>query len=193
MPGREPCLQRSMSKPFLISTIAEDARRPRSGLPWRVPHHACAPDARLGYAVAGSPSSRPPPPAPTDGRQLIYDLSGRYANSLLLNFAIQKILQQPGREAEVAAVGPRLGSYFGVFHRLMVTRLSAALASTSERELDKLSAEIQARGGGGPGGSVPACLRRFREEGCRDVGSRPTFAGPGYAERVVQVAGLLLL
>ncbi|RMZ53126.1 hypothetical protein APUTEX25_005115 [Auxenochlorella protothecoides] len=54
-----------------------------------------------------------------DGRQLIYDLSGRYANSLLLNFAIQKILQQPGREAEVAAVGPRLGSYFGVFHRLM--------------------------------------------------------------------------
>ncbi|KAL6780396.1 hypothetical protein ACKKBF_B13315 [Auxenochlorella protothecoides x Auxenochlorella symbiontica] len=81
--------------------------------------------------------------ADTDGRQLIYDLSGRYANSLLLNFAIQKILQQPGREAEVAAVGPRLGSYFGVFHRLMVTRLSAALASTSERELDKLSAEIQ--------------------------------------------------
>lgn len=31
-----------------------------------------------------------------EGRQLIYELSAQYKNSLLLNFAIQKILMQPG-------------------------------------------------------------------------------------------------
>ena len=31
----------------------------------------------------------------------MYELAGRYKNSLLLNFAIHKILMQPGREKEV--------------------------------------------------------------------------------------------
>ena len=32
---------------------------------------------------------------------MVYELAGRYKNSLLLNFAIHKILMQPGREKEV--------------------------------------------------------------------------------------------
>lgn len=43
--------------------------------------------------------------APTEGRQLVYELAGRYKNSLLLNFAIHKILMQPGREKEVRGLG----------------------------------------------------------------------------------------
>ena len=34
---------------------------------------------------------------PAEGRQLVYELSAQYKNSLLLNFAIQKILMQPGK------------------------------------------------------------------------------------------------
>ena len=50
----------------------------------------------------------------------MYRLAGRYRSSLLLNFAIHKILMQPGREAEVAAVGASLAGYFGVFHRCLL-------------------------------------------------------------------------
>lgn len=35
----------------------------------------------------------------------MYELAGRYKNSLLLNFAIHKILMQPGREKEVRGAG----------------------------------------------------------------------------------------
>lgn len=37
----------------------------------------------------------------------MYRLAGRYKNSLLLNFAIHKILMQPGREKEVWRHAPR--------------------------------------------------------------------------------------
>mmetsp|Transcript_35814 Transcript_35814/g.91489 ORF Transcript_35814/g.91489 Transcript_35814/m.91489 type:complete len:357 (+) Transcript_35814:434-1504(+) len=60
--------------------------------------------------------------ADSQGRKLIYELSGEHKNCLLLNFAIQTILYQ-GHENEVANVGSSLSGYFGVFHRLMVTRL----------------------------------------------------------------------
>jgi hypothetical protein len=42
---------------------------------------------------------------PAEGRQLIYELSAQYKNSLLLNFAIQKILMQPGGD-NIVWVGP---------------------------------------------------------------------------------------
>jgi len=73
------------------------------------------------------------------GRQLIYELSGQHKNCLLLNFAIQKILYQ-GHESEVANVGSSLSGYFGVFHRLMVTRLrSIAAASATDLQAEVLS------------------------------------------------------
>lgn len=88
-------------------------------------------------------------------------MSAKFSNSLLLNFAIQKVLQQPGREAEVAAVGPSLGSYFGVFHRLVVSRLAAAAATDSEEELKKISQEIKVRGWGGKEPAKQAPLSRI--------------------------------
>ena len=58
----------------------------------------------------------------------MYDLSARHRGSLLLNYAMQKILRA-GHEEEVAEVGPSLASYFGVFHRLMATRLREAVGA----------------------------------------------------------------
>ncbi|PRW60315.1 Negative elongation factor D [Chlorella sorokiniana] len=77
--------------------------------------------------------------AEPEGRQLVYELAGRYKNSLLLNFAIHKILMQPGREKEVAAVGGSLAGYFGVFHRLMAAKLREAAAAADERALETLA------------------------------------------------------
>ncbi len=105
--------------------------------------------------------------ASADGRALIYSLSSRYKNSLLLNFAIQKILRQPGREREVAAVGGSLVGYFGVFHRLTATRLKDVAASGDEGELQKLADELKVCWGGGwltmyvwrEGNCLHACVR----------------------------------
>lgn len=78
-----------------------------------------------------------------DGRSLIYDLSFRHQNCLLLTFAVQKILMQPGRDEEVASQGVDLSSYFGVFHRILMVRLRA-IASTNDKErLKELSRLIQ--------------------------------------------------
>lgn len=74
-----------------------------------------------------------------EGRGLIYDLSSRYQNSLLLNFALQKILMQPGRDAEAAAVGVSLVGYFGVYHRLLGVRLRQAAAAKDEATLAQIS------------------------------------------------------
>ena len=67
-----------------------------------------------------------------EGRQLVYDLSARHRGSLLLNYAMQKILRA-GHEEEVAEVGPSLASYFGVIHRLMATRLREAVGADAPR------------------------------------------------------------
>ncbi|GAB4822406.1 hypothetical protein N2152v2_009452 [Parachlorella kessleri] len=80
--------------------------------------------------------------AEKEGRQLIYELSAQYKNSLLLNFAIQKILMQPGREQEVAAVGSSLAGFFGVFHRLLAARLKEA-TQAGERQLHSLCEELK--------------------------------------------------
>ena len=75
------------------------------------------------------------------GRQLIYELSAQHRASLLLNYAIQKILRA-GHEDEVASVGTSLASYFSVFHRLLANRLDEVPTATTER-LDALAAELK--------------------------------------------------
>ncbi len=64
---------------------------------------------RWGWLAAGrlgSAASHFPKPLPSaEGRSLVYELAGKYKNSLLLNFAIHKILMQPGREKEVREAG----------------------------------------------------------------------------------------
>ncbi len=78
-----------------------------------------------------------------EGRQLIYELSAKHRNCLLLNYAIQKILQA-GHEDEVASVGSSLASYFGVFHRLMANRLKEVAAADTDR-VESLAAELKVR------------------------------------------------
>ncbi|MEW5303058.1 MAG: hypothetical protein WDW38_001373 [Sanguina aurantia] len=60
------------------------------------------------------------------GRQLIYELSAEHRNSLMLTFAIQKIMKQ-GHQDEVANMGSSLASYFMVFHGLLSNRLQTAV------------------------------------------------------------------
>ncbi|BDA42837.1 Negative elongation factor D [Coccomyxa sp. Obi] len=79
--------------------------------------------------------------ADREGRQLIYELSAKHRNCLLLNYAIQKILQA-GHEDEVASVGSSLASYFGVFHRLMANRLKEVAAADTDR-VESLAAELK--------------------------------------------------
>ena len=67
-----------------------------------------------------------------EGRQLIYALSAKHHNCLLLNYAIQKILRQ-GHEDEVASIGSSLASYFGVFHRLLANKLSEVPTASLHR------------------------------------------------------------
>ena len=43
---------------------------------------------------------------------------------------------------QVAGVGPSLASYFGVFHRLMATRLKEAVGASPER-LKRIAAELK--------------------------------------------------
>eukprot|EP00889_Picochlorum_renovo_P006274 jgi/Picre1/33304/NNA_008628.t1 len=78
-----------------------------------------------------------------DGRSLIYDLSFRHQNCLLLTFAVQKILMQPGRDEEVASQGVDLSSYFGVFHRILMVRLRAIASTNDTERLKELSRLIQ--------------------------------------------------
>ncbi|KAK9909351.1 hypothetical protein WJX75_000889 [Coccomyxa subellipsoidea] len=79
--------------------------------------------------------------ADREGRQLIYELSAKHRNCLLLNYAIQRILHA-GHENEVASVGPSLASYFGVFHRLMANRLKEVAQADADR-VDSLAAELK--------------------------------------------------
>lgn len=76
-----------------------------------------------------------------EGRQLIYALSAKHHNCLLLNYAIQKILRQ-GHEDEVASIGSSLASYFGVFHRLLANRLGEVPSANIGR-LRQISTELR--------------------------------------------------
>lgn len=73
--------------------------------------------------------------ADPDGRKLIYDLSHRHEDCLLLSFAIKSIVMQPGREEEVARQGVDLSRYFGVFHRILMVRLQSIAVSNDEEEI----------------------------------------------------------
>ena len=77
-----------------------------------------------------------------EGRQLIYALSAKHHNCLLLNYAIQKILRQ-GHEDEVASIGSSLASYFGVFHRLLANKLRE-VPTASVARLRQISTELRA-------------------------------------------------
>ncbi|KAF8064640.1 FPS1 [Scenedesmus sp. PABB004] len=95
----------------------------------------------LGLFRRGAPTWLDALIAERRGRQLIYDLSASHRNSLLLNYAIQRILKQ-GHEDEVSMVGGSLASYFEVYHRLLATRLAAAARAASPAALAQLAAEV---------------------------------------------------
>ncbi|KAG2448240.1 hypothetical protein HYH02_006825 [Chlamydomonas schloesseri] len=75
------------------------------------------------------------------GRKLIYELSAQHRNSLLLNFAIQRIMKN-GYQDEVAAAGSGLASYFSVFHKLLANKVAAVIAAV------KRAAAAEAAGDG---------------------------------------------
>ena len=77
------------------------------------------------------------------GRQLIYSLSQKHRNSLVLNYAIQRILQA-GHEEEVASIGSSLASYFSVFHRLLTNRLKQ-VPQADAATLQSLATELKVR------------------------------------------------
>ena len=91
------------------------------------------------------------------GRQLIYNLSQKHRNSLVLNYAIQRILQA-GHEEEVANVGSSLASYFSVFHRLLTNRLKQ-VPQADAATLQNLAAELKV---------IWQCLRTKLEAATRD-------------------------
>ena len=77
------------------------------------------------------------------GRQLIYSLSQKHRNSLVLNYAIQRILQA-GHEDEVANLGSSLASYFSVVHRLLTNRLKQ-VPQADAALLQSLAFELKVR------------------------------------------------
>jgi hypothetical protein len=81
--------------------------------------------------------------AEADGRKLIYDLSHRYDDCLLLSFAIKSIIVQKGLEEEVARQSVDLSRYFEVFHRILMVRLRSIAMSNDLNEIENLSSLIQ--------------------------------------------------
>lgn len=81
----------------------------------------------------------------SQGRQLIYRLAQEHPHSLLLSFALAKILKQPGRQEEVAsAVTSFVGPLFDVYHTILGVRLQEAAKATSEKELQNITHKIAA-------------------------------------------------
>jgi hypothetical protein len=68
------------------------------------------------FAVGGPPAWAEQLIGDPRGRRLIYRLASGHSNSLLLGWAIKRILAD-GHEAEVAQTGLSMAAYFGVFHR----------------------------------------------------------------------------
>lgn len=81
--------------------------------------------------------------ADADGRKLIYDLSRRHDDSLLLSFAIKSIVMQPGCEDEVARQDVDLSRYFEVFHRILMVRLQSIAMSNKQEEFEKICSLVQ--------------------------------------------------
>ena len=83
-----------------------------------------------------------------EGRRLIYRLAQKHKDSLLLNFAVQCILQQ-GHEKEVLTMGGSVAGNFGVFHRVLCGVLKQLPEADDEdfpahvRELCQLTCESE--------------------------------------------------
>jgi negative elongation factor C/D len=60
----------------------------------------------------------------------------------LFSFPLPSLLSTQGYEDEVAQVGGSLASYFDVYHRLLVSRLSAAAQAQDAKQLRSIAREI---------------------------------------------------
>jgi negative elongation factor C/D len=77
-----------------------------------------------------------------DGRDLLYRLTLRHPDSLLLSFALAKILKEPGNDEEMAAA---LSAFIGpleVFHKLLGARLRQAAEASDEATMQRLVKEM---------------------------------------------------
>lgn len=76
------------------------------------------------------------------GRELIYQLSTKYDDSLLLSFALKKIVSN-GFGEEVAGKDVDLSRYFDVFHSILMVRLRSLASTNDEAEIKRLCTLIQ--------------------------------------------------
>jgi hypothetical protein len=76
------------------------------------------------------------------GRELIFQLSNKHDDSLLLSFALKKIVSK-GYDEEVARKDVDLSRYFDVYHGILMVRLRALASTNDEREISRLNGLIQ--------------------------------------------------
>ena len=76
------------------------------------------------------------------GRELVYQLSTKHDDSLLLSFALKKIVSN-GFGDEVAGKGVDLSQYFDVFHSILMVRLRKLASTNDETEITRLCGLIQ--------------------------------------------------
>jgi hypothetical protein len=70
----------------------------------------------------------------------LHDTMMSHVFSNHLDVSVAAMIQ--GHQEEVSLVGGALASYFEVYHRLLATRLLAAVSSNSVRQLQDLAAEV---------------------------------------------------
>jgi len=76
------------------------------------------------------------------GRELVYQLSTKHDDSLLLSFALKKIVSN-GFGDEVAGKDVDLSQYFDVFHSILMVRLRKLASTNDETEVTRLCGLIQ--------------------------------------------------
>lgn len=76
------------------------------------------------------------------GRELIFQLSNKHNDSLLLSFALKKIVSK-GYAEEVARKDVDLSRYFDVYHSILMVRLRALASTNDEREISRLYGLVQ--------------------------------------------------
>ena len=76
------------------------------------------------------------------GRELIFQLSNKHDDSLLLSFALKKIVSK-GYDEEVARKDVDLSRYFDVYHSILMVRLRALASTNDEREISRLYGLVQ--------------------------------------------------
>ena len=76
------------------------------------------------------------------GRELIFQLSNKHDDSLLLSFALKKIVSK-GYGEEVARKDVDLSRYFDVYHSILMVRLRALASTNDEREITRLCGLVQ--------------------------------------------------